>query len=167
MVYACKSSGRNTCQMARALEAPSRMAQTQHRTNSAGLLGVLALAGRCSDHNQGISPPPGATRAVSHPPAPAAFPSRKIRAVRCRRLRGCGPEGLLRAILSTTPPRETRFLKTSVADGGSNLHRNRLVLRAIATRCFVPWQILGPVRRATIPSGFSLRSKSPRSCAKG
>src|SRR5258706_11059703 len=40
------------------------------------------------------------------------------------------------------------------------------VVRARSTRCFVPWQIVGPVRRATILSGFSLRKKSIEFCSK-
>src|ERR1700756_1382386 len=40
------------------------------------------------------------------------------------------------------------------------------VLRANSTRCFVPWQIVRPVRRAAILSGFSLRKKSIEFCAK-
>src|SRR6266404_9716374 len=41
------------------------------------------------------------------------------------------------------------------------------VLRANSTWCFVSWRTVGPVRRATILSGFSLRNKSIEFCAKG
>jgi len=71
------TSGRNTCQIARLLEDASRIIWTQHVRNSPGLSQVLFLAGRCSDHKQGISPFPRSLAAIFCPSALAAFPSRE------------------------------------------------------------------------------------------
>ena len=64
------------------------------------------------------------------------------------------------------PPRETRFLKTSVVDRGLNLHRSKPVLRTDSAWCPLPWQIVVSVRTTTTLSGFSLRKKSIEFCAK-
>src|SRR5258707_10512317 len=140
------------------------MCAWQHR-NSAGLSAFLPPAGRCSDHKQRISPLVGRCRAVSDPRALAAFQSRKEGRSSARDCRGVAQKSF-EANPGTTPPRETRFLKTSVVDRGLNLHRSKPVLRADSTRCLVLWQIVGPARRATILSGFSLRNKSIEFCAK-
>ena len=76
---------------------------------------VLSLAGRCSDHKQGISPFVRRCGAVSDPRAPAAFPSREEGRSSAEDGGDMAQETVV-AILSTTPPRVTRFRKTLVVD---------------------------------------------------
>src|SRR5260370_27897991 len=78
--------------------------------NSAGHSEMLPLAGRCSDHKQGISPFVRRCGAVSDPRAPAAFPSREERRSSAEDGGDMAQETVV-AILSTTPPRVTRFRK--------------------------------------------------------
>lgn len=56
--------------------------------------------------------------------------------------------------------------KTSVVDRRSSLHRGKRVLRSNSTRCFVRWQIIAAMRRAAVRSGFSLRNRWTKYCAK-
>src|SRR5690348_13593614 len=104
-------------------------------------------------------------RAVSGPCALAAFPSReegRSSAGDCRAwpIRVLGPIPELRRLgkyASEQHPWVTGVEHTP----------RQPVLRAESRRGIVPWQIIGPVRRAPILSGFSLRNKSIESCAKG
>src|SRR5713226_9888703 len=46
-----------------------------------------------------------------------------------------------------------------------SVHRTLVVLRANRARCLVPWQTVGTIQRAAIPSGFSLRNRWIKYCA--
>src|SRR5260370_27025767 len=76
---------------------------------------ILSLAGRCSDQKQGISPFVRRCGAVSDPRAPAAFPNREEGRSSAEDGGDMAQETVV-AILSTTPPRVTRFRKTLVVD---------------------------------------------------
>jgi hypothetical protein len=164
-IHSFARAGRNSCQLGCWLGVLARMWQAYRCFNFTGFSAALSLAGRCSDHKKGISPFPRRLAAVSGPSALAAFPSREEGRSNAGDCRGVAQKSF-EANPSTTPPREARFRKTSVFTGVEHSPKQP-VLRANSTRCFVSWQIVEPVRRATILSGFSLRNKSIEFCAKG
>src|SRR5271157_4391089 len=119
-------------------DVPTRRKVFYRSTVAAGSIGPF-LVGRLSDQGRG--------------------------AIQCGRLWDVAQK-TAGAILGTTPPRVTRFLKTSVVDRGSNCYRTKPVPPADSTWCPLPWQIVGSVRRTALLSGFSLRNKSTKFCAK-
>src|SRR5260370_25833001 len=92
------------------MQDSERQKSLWHRRNSAGLSEVLTLAGRCSDHKKGISPFVRRCGAVSDPRAPAAFPSKEEGRSSAEDGGDMAQETFV-AILSTTPPRASRFRK--------------------------------------------------------
>jgi hypothetical protein len=74
LVHAYELPGRNTCQIDRKSSAGWRRRSTPL---SASVAEVLSFAGRCSDHNKGISPFPRRIAPVFGPSILAAFPSRE------------------------------------------------------------------------------------------
>ena len=161
LVHASELPGRNTCQIDRKSSAGWRRRRTPL---SASVAEVLSFAGRCSDHNKGISPFPRRIAPVLALPNWPLFRAEK-KGDSVLKTGGVTRKNF-RATPSTMPPRQTRFLKTSVVDRGLNLHRSKPVLRTDSAWCPLPWQIVVSVRTATTLSGFSLRNKSIEFCAK-
>src|SRR5260370_16438772 len=92
------------------MQDSERQKSLWHRRNSAGLSEVLTLAGRCSDHKKGMSPFVRRCGAVADRRAPAAFPRREEGRSSAEDGGDMAQETFV-AILSTTPPRASRFRK--------------------------------------------------------